>query len=105
MHANGIFFVPKYSSKYGKKQQTEKQWPVPEMGWQPGAVNSNFALQSSALILIGGFIRIIKVDSNATSCIHFGGIDAKPLLLQMNAYSLPAAEIRTKNGRIVARVF
>ncbi|EIW94737.1 hypothetical protein HMPREF1322_0598 [Porphyromonas gingivalis W50] len=45
------------------------------------------------------------MDSNATSCIHFGGIDAKPLLLQMNAYSLPAAEIRTKNGRIVARVF
>nr|WP_306490252.1 DUF1661 domain-containing protein [Porphyromonas gingivalis] len=75
------FFVPKYSSKYGKKQQTEKQQPVPEMGWQPGAVNSNFALQSSALILIGGFIRIIKVDSNATICIHFGGIDAKPLLL------------------------
>ena len=71
------------------------------MGWQPGAVNSNFALQSSALILIGGFIRIIKVDSIATSCIHFGGIDAKPLLLQMNAYSLSAAEIRTKNGRIV----
>lgn len=76
------------------------------MGWQSGAVNSNFALQSSALILIGGFIRIIKVDSNATICIHFGGIDAKPLLLtEMNAYSLPAAEIRTKNGRIVARVF
>nr|WP_240754067.1 hypothetical protein [Porphyromonas gingivalis] len=82
MHANGIFFVPKYSSKYGKKQQTEKQWPVPEMGWQPGAVNSNFALQSSALILIGSFVRIIKVDSNATSCIHFGGIDAKDECLQ-----------------------
>ncbi|WP_144419645.1 hypothetical protein [Porphyromonas gingivalis] len=59
------FFVPKYSSKYGKKQQTEKQQPVPEMGWQPGAVNSNFALQSSALIPIGSFVWIIKVDSNA----------------------------------------
>ncbi|BAK26002.1 hypothetical protein PGTDC60_1853 [Porphyromonas gingivalis TDC60] len=27
------------------------------------------------------------------------------LMPKMNAYSLPVAEIRTKNGRIVARVF
>lgn len=55
---------------------------------QPGSVDPNFALQSSALIPIGSFVRIIKMDWDATGCIHLGGVDAKPSPPQTNVYSL-----------------